>query len=38
MDAYFTDKKIEDLVTDHNWELVPAAVANTSFAKMTSAI
>lgn len=24
MDPYFTDEKIAELVTRHNWELVPA--------------
>mgnify|MGYP001569459697 CR=1 FL=1 len=24
MDKYFTDDKIEELVTKHNWEMVPA--------------
>ena len=25
MDGYFTDEKIDELVTIHNWEMVPAS-------------
>ena len=28
MDNYFTDEKIQELTTKHNWEMVPAGTGN----------